>query len=500
MSRAVFAILVVLGGCRPSATQEDPPVTAAGGDAASVGDGATAPAEVRKRVLEARLLGQTLGTLEVDRAALPDGGERWTMATKMTLKLEDRGESPKTIETEEVTDYDANGELVRSHEITREVGVEEKNELVREGDELRVVIEGPSHREEKRFPLPKTFRSELAVYRELLAQAKGGAALPLSKTYATFDEDRMKFRDSTLTIEKRASVTVGGEELAGWAIVATDDDGERTKAVFDEHGMALSLEIGVFSAVLAGSSPSTEMAKLSSMLEVKGNFAAAAKTLELEVAVEHDEADLPPVFAENEYQHVTRKDGTYTLELKSMACDAGCNGHSLPLTVPKDVAPFFAATATSQSGDEAIVQRARAIAGSRKDAREVAEAIVQWSYETLEKRDGVRGAGTAVETLAQNGGDCTEHTSLTVALLRAAGIPARNTSGIVMIPGIFGADAGYHAWVEVWLGEWVVMDPALGKLAPGPHYIRLGHEEPGMEDGTSAMARLLGRTTIRVKS
>ncbi|HET6582023.1 MAG TPA: hypothetical protein VFG69_01225, partial [Nannocystaceae bacterium] len=268
MTRAVVAILVVLGACRPSATREDPPVTAAVGEAA-VGEAAVD--EIRHRVLEARLLGQTLGTLEVDRAALPDGGERWTIATNMTLKLEDRGESPKTIETEEVIEYDANGELVRSHEVTREMGVEEKNEIVREGSELRVVIEGPSHREEQRFALPPTFRSELAVYRELLAEAKGGAKLPLTRTYSTFDDERMKFRESKLTIEGRATVQVGAEKLAGWAIVATDDAGERTKAVFDERGMALSLEVGVFSAVLAGSAPATATAKLSSMLAVKGN-------------------------------------------------------------------------------------------------------------------------------------------------------------------------------------------------------------------------------------
>jgi transglutaminase-like putative cysteine protease len=232
---------------------------------------------------------------------------------------------------------------------------------------------------------------------------------------------------------------------------------------------------------------------------VKGDLDEKASSVRAEIVVAEDDATLPPIFRSDEYQAVTRSGGTYALELKSMGCDAACDGHSLPLSVPADVAPFLLPTATSQSDDAAIVERARTIASGRTDARTVAEAIVRWSYETLEKKDGVRGAATAVETLAQNGGDCTEHTALTVALLRAAGLPARNTAGIVLVPGFFSTDAGYHAWVEVWLGEWVAMDPALGRLTPGPHYVRLGHEEPGMDDGSSALGRLLGRTTITLR-
>ncbi len=488
--QVALSIALALAACRGA----DSDAPAQDGSAVEVSEPASA--EVRKRVLETRLLGKPIGTFAIERAPMESGGERWTMKMTMTLQLDDPGESAKTIESEEVVEYDGKGEMVRSHEVSREQGVEETSEIVREGDRIRVKKTGPSFREDKTFELPADARSELAVFRELVAEAEAGKALPLVRTYSSFDESRMKFRATKLTLEGRASVRVADEDVGGWAVVSQDDEGERTKAVFDAAGMALKLDVGVFSAVPAGTAPAKATGRLSSMLAVKGNFDANAKAIRADVVVAEDDADLPPVIADGPYHAVKRNGGAYALDLKSMACDARCDGLALPLSVPRDVAPFLAATATSQSDDEAIVAKAKAIAKGRKDARAVAEAIVTWSFETLDKKDGTRGAATAVETLAQNGGDCTEHTALTVALLRAAGIPARNTAGIVLLPGLFSADAGYHAWVEVWLGGWVVMDPALGRLTPGPHYVRLGHEEPGMDDGSAAIARLLGRTTI----
>lgn len=489
--KGVLAIAVALVACRggdsDAPAQDD-------GAVAEAQDGAAV--EVRKRVLETRILGKPIGTLTVERAPIPAGGERWTISMTMTLQLDDPGENASTIDSAEVIEYDASGELVRSSEVSHENGVVESSDIVREGDRIRVKKKGPSFEEDKTFALPKDARSELAVFRELVAEAAAGKALPLVREYSSFDESRMKFRATKLTLEGRASVRIADQDVRGWAVVSQDDEGERTKAVFDDAGMALKLDVGVFSAVPAGTPAATATGRLSSMLAVKGNFDAKAKTLRTTVVVAEDDADLPPVIAAGPYHAVTRKAGSYALELQSMACDARCDGLALPLSVPKDVAPFLAPTATSQSDDEGIVAKAKSIAKGRTDARAIAEAIVTWSFESLDKKDGTRGAATAVETLAQNGGDCTEHTALTVALLRAAGIPARNTAGIVLLPGIFTADAGYHAWVEVWLGEWFVMDPALGRLHPGPHYIRLGHEEPGMDDGSAAIARLLGRTTI----
>ena len=61
-----------------------------------------------------------------------------------------------------------------------------------------------------------------------------------------------------------------------------------------------------------------------------------------------------------------------------------------------------------------------------------------------------------------------EHSALTAALLRAAGIPSRIASGVVY--SSYDRGFTYHAWVEVFVGEWIQIEPTLGgKLAGGTH-------------------------------
>jgi len=70
--------------------------------------------------------------------------------------------------------------------------------------------------------------------------------------------------------------------------------------------------------------------------------------------------------------------------------------------------------------------------------------------------------------LAARRGDCNEHTVLYVALARAAGLPARAAAGLVHLDGRF----YYHAWPEVWLGDWVAVDPTLDQFPADATHLR----------------------------
>ena len=59
--------------------------------------------------------------------------------------------------------------------------------------------------------------------------------------------------------------------------------------------------------------------------------------------------------------------------------------------------------------------------------------------------------------------------------------------------------AGYHAWSELWIGEWVVMDAALGTLDAGPSYLWIAYDEPNEPSRGMRIARLLGRTSIAIR-
>jgi transglutaminase-like putative cysteine protease len=77
----------------------------------------------------------------------------------------------------------------------------------------------------------------------------------------------------------------------------------------------------------------------------------------------------------------------------------------------------------------------------------------------------------ALEVFKSRKGDCGEHAALFVALARAAGIPARPVVGITYWPP--GNGFGYHAWAEVWVGQWIAVDPTQGTMAADATHVQL---------------------------
>jgi transglutaminase-like putative cysteine protease len=86
-------------------------------------------------------------------------------------------------------------------------------------------------------------------------------------------------------------------------------------------------------------------------------------------------------------------------------------------------------------------------------------------------------SSSALEALHQKAGVCQDYAHLSIALLRAAGVPARYASGYLHT----GKDARpgdtvsgeSHAWVEVWLGDWWPFDPTNG-VAVGERHAVVG--------------------------
>ncbi len=123
-----------------------------------------------------------------------------------------------------------------------------------------------------------------------------------------------------------------------------------------------------------------------------------------------------------------------------------------------------------QSDDPRIIAQAREIIGNERRAGMVAQKIEEWVYHTLEKKISP-GIPSAVQVLDTKSGDCNEHTALYVALARAVGLPTRTAVGVMYHPryGRF----YYHAWPEVWLGQWVAVDPTWGQFPADASHLRL---------------------------
>ena len=127
----------------------------------------------------------------------------------------------------------------------------------------------------------------------------------------------------------------------------------------------------------------------------------------------------------------------------------------LPVTNP-ELATFLKATGEITSDDKNVIEQARQIAGEDRDAWSVARKLADWTHKNLEWKSVARAG--AAETLATREADCSEFSQLYVSMARSLGLPARIVSGLAYSGNSFGG----HAWVEVWVGEWLELDPTWG--------------------------------------
>jgi transglutaminase-like putative cysteine protease len=88
-------------------------------------------------------------------------------------------------------------------------------------------------------------------------------------------------------------------------------------------------------------------------------------------------------------------------------------------------------------------------------------------------------------------GDCNEHSTLFVALCRAAGIPSKLCADIVYNQGSF----YYHAWADVFVGRWVSVDPTMDQLPVDATHICF--VEGGL-DKQLEIIKLIGVVTVEV--
>ena len=141
--------------------------------------------------------------------------------------------------------------------------------------------------------------------------------------------------------------------------------------------------------------------------------------------------------------------------------------YKLPNTEPEFV-PYLASENLIQSGDEKIVSKSREILGGEEDSLKAVRMLNGWVFTYLRKT-GTAGIPNAKDVLKTGSGDCNEHSALFAALARAAGIPTKTVSGTIYLDGRF----YYHAWNEVYVGEWVAVDPTFGQVPADATHLKL---------------------------
>ena len=121
-----------------------------------------------------------------------------------------------------------------------------------------------------------------------------------------------------------------------------------------------------------------------------------------------------------------------------------------------ELAEFLKATTEFAADNEEVKNQAKQIAGTDRDAWKVARKLGEWTFKNLEWKHVT--SADAAQTLATREADCSEFSALYVAMARSLGLPARMVTGLAFSGNSFGG----HAWVEVWVGKWVELDPTWG--------------------------------------
>jgi transglutaminase-like putative cysteine protease len=156
---------------------------------------------------------------------------------------------------------------------------------------------------------------------------------------------------------------------------------------------------------------------------------------------------------------------------------------------------YLKPTVYIQSDDPQIMQQARDIVGNEDNAWIASSKICTWVFENIEEKNYSVGFASAKQTLESLEGDCSEHSVLFVALARSLGIPTKLCYGIAP----FGDGFLYHVWAEVYVGEWVAVDPAFNQhQADAAHILLSAGTGDNMVEMGLPVSRAMNKLTIEI--
>jgi hypothetical protein len=200
-------------------------------------------------------------------------------------------------------------------------------------------------------------------------------------------------------------------------------------------------------------------------------------------------------------QRVRNKDGALDVTIRRARSDPA-RSYRLPYD-GEEHAALLQATPWLELNEPVIAEMSREAVGDETDALRAARKIEAYVERTIREKSLGMGFATAAETARQKAGDCTEHAVLVAALARASGMPARVVCGLAYGGPMAGETRRkfyYHMWAEVYVGEWLPLDAALGGHdATHVAITRSSLQNPGdLMEMTAHLIGFLGNTRIQV--
>ncbi len=333
--------------------------------------------------------------------------------------------------------------------------------------------------------LPGTLWMDYLVFTKSL---KPGHAV----TSKQFDPTTGRWLTQSIAYERSETKLFNGVETTIHAFTMTLPElGIQTQTITDEHGQMLETKIG---GLMTLRLESKEQAKsdlyeqdvlVATTIQPQGKSLRGGRKAK---RVRYHIEGLSPRWRVNTSQQSWSADGQ-TLTVSVQAEPAKPNA---ALAGMEKLHLFLKADARIQSDHEAIRKQVDSILREIHGPARQAEALSQWVYKNL-KKEYSAVFSNALDTLREKRGDCGEHAVLLTALLRAAGIPAREVGGLIYSESLQGF--GFHAWAQAYYkGQWHDLDPSWNQSPVDPLHIALGFGS--MEELTGAV---LGGSSMSIR-
>jgi len=201
------------------------------------------------------------------------------------------------------------------------------------------------------------------------------------------------------------------------------------------------------------------------------------------------------------FQRVQERGGAVRLVLRKGEGDPA-RSYALPYD-GNQYAGLLKPTPWLEVEDPGVVSMSREALAGETDALRAARRIELYVSREIRHKTLGMGFATAAETARQKAGDCTEHAVLVAALARAAGMPSRVVCGLAYggpVPPDTVRKFYFHMWAEVYVGEWLPLDAALG--GHDPTHIAIVRsaldETQDLVDIAAGIVPLLGTGRIKV--
>jgi transglutaminase-like putative cysteine protease len=292
-------------------------------------------------------------------------------------------------------------------------------------------------------------------------------------------QDLTAYRLTTTPTPGETERTIGGQKVMVRKVVTiSDKEKVSTDVYIDKNGRLLEMDFqGTMKAI--GEPP--DVARKIDVIEVFGQTRITLPKEPSPIAREIPgdmtltATGVPEKFRKDTYRQKFTALDKDTVKIVITADVPKKHDKIRPVTDPNGGANLKATIAV-ESDNADIIALAKKVAGDEKNAYVASKKVVAWVNANMTKDYGA-SSDRASDILRTMKGDCTEHALLSVAMLRALGIPSRRVDGVVYLKNEDGVPALYwHEWVEAFVGEWTQLDPTFGQPVADATHFAVGEE------------------------